>query len=688
MNLHTKTAVLVLTIVPASVVLLGHQQPRFRSGVDVVLIDVNVVDHSGKPIADLKPEDFTVSVDRKPRTIASAAFLEYGMRVSTAPEGAERPAPPPAPPRAAQLSRPPRQFIIVVDEDSLEIGEARAAANAATTLLDRLVPTDRVGIITIPRVQQITNLTTDRAEARQRLDRVMGGFDQIRPTPPLRIGLWEAFEVASGDEQLRKKVKDRNCALKDPETGLPGVLPGLPGCVTMVDDDLRQMFIQSQMRTTAGIETLRDLAFKFGKIPGPKTLVLVSGGMTKPESNFSYSELDQAFAAAQITFYTVFIERPDYSAAANWPSPTPENDNQFLRVGAEDTTSAAGGTFLRAIGQLESAFDRVAVELSGSWLLGIEVAPKDRDRKPHLVQVKVNRPGLEVRARKRYVIEPAPVTPTEVAPRPKPAPSPLAGVTATPSELEPLLDRAAAYVSDYQRTFTALTSVERQEMKLSRWKGTAGRPGSGEWALETSRVLTSDYLLVRLPSAAGWRGFRDVVEVDGQPVRERTNRLRALFLESPADIIATATPLDEESNKRQIAFVDRNVNAPTVALGFVLAPRAGMVFIGQGSDVVEGVRVQKVAFAERGARTMVQGEKGNLPAEGTLWIDPQQGRIVKSLMRLSVDETDVEITVTYRPTGEPGGIWVPTQIGETYLGPSVRFEVMSRYSDFRKFEVS
>lgn len=687
----------------AGSVLLGQEQTRFRSGVDVILIDVNVVDRTGKPIPDLKPEDFHVTVDRKPRTIASAVFLEYGMRLTAIPAGAAPGPPAPAAPSATRPSRPPRQFIIVVDEDSLSTGEARGAAKAAATFLDRLVPTDRVAVLTLPRVQQISSLTTDRAEARKVLDRVIGSLDPIEPTPPLRIGLSEAFDIMRGDQGLTAKVLYRNCVDKqrsdDPE--IPAQLPAFDQvCIATVQIDLRRMVTEAQARASATIEALRDLALELGKIPGPKTLVLVSGGMATPESTGSYSELEKALATAQVAMYTIFIDRPDHSAASNRPSPSPILDNNLWRYGAEDTTAAAGGAFQRVIGQIESSFDRLAIELSGSWLLGIEVDPKDRDRKPHLVQVAVSRPGLDVRARKQYVIEPdlpslrddavgrPGAAPPAAAPRPAPAPSPLAGVTATPPELEPLLEQAAEYVRGYQRAFAALTAEERQEMKVSRWMAAGlAAPGSGAWVVETARVLRADYLLVKSPSSPGWRPFRDVFEVDGQPIRERDGRLRALFLQSPSDIVQSATAIDEESASHQIGFVDRNVNAPAIALEFVLPPRQGFVFLGQGEQVIDGVPVRQVAYAERATRTIVQGRGGNLPAEGTLWIDPRQGRIVKSVLRLRVEDTDAEITVTYRPTGEPGGIWVPTEISENYLGRDVRFEAVSRYSNFRKFEI-
>jgi len=43
---------------------------------------------------------------------------------------------------------------------------------------------------------------------------------------------------------------------------------------------------------------------------------------------------------------------------------------------------------MEAIGTLDQYFDRVAAELSGAYLLGIEVEPGDRDGRPHRVQLR------------------------------------------------------------------------------------------------------------------------------------------------------------------------------------------------------------------------------------------------------------------------------------------------------------
>ncbi|HEX7780825.1 MAG TPA: hypothetical protein VF424_16360, partial [Vicinamibacterales bacterium] len=53
------------------------QAPVFRSAVDVVAIDVQVVDRSGEPLKGLAPTDFDVSIDGKPRQIISVNLIEY-----------------------------------------------------------------------------------------------------------------------------------------------------------------------------------------------------------------------------------------------------------------------------------------------------------------------------------------------------------------------------------------------------------------------------------------------------------------------------------------------------------------------------------------------------------------------------------------------------------------------------------
>src|SRR4051812_25439574 len=65
------------------VVALNAQQPTgptFKSSVDAVVLDVRVVDESGRFVPDLTPEDFRVVEDGHEQTIASFGVVNLPTR--------------------------------------------------------------------------------------------------------------------------------------------------------------------------------------------------------------------------------------------------------------------------------------------------------------------------------------------------------------------------------------------------------------------------------------------------------------------------------------------------------------------------------------------------------------------------------------------------------------------------------
>ena len=103
--------------------------------------------------------------------------------------------------------------------------------------------------------------------------------------------------------------------------------------------------------------------------------------------------------------------------------------------------------------------------------------------------------------------------------------------------------------------------------------------------------LTSDFLLVQMTGQAHYVEFRDVFEVDGQPVRDRQDRLTKLFL-NPAASQPDFETIVAESARYNIGRVTRTVNTPTLPLLF-LDPRVQSRF--------------KFKLATDGAPVMVNG---------------------------------------------------------------------------------
>src|SRR6185295_13941168 len=76
------------------------------------------------------------------------------------------------------------------------------------------------------------------------------------------------------------------------------------------------------------------------------------------------------------------------------------------------------------------------------------------------------------------------------------------------------------------------------------------------------RELKSDFLLVQPTPTGEWIPFRDVFEVDGAPVRDRQQRLAALFLKPSTDALERANAIADESARYNLGFRDmkRTIN--------------------------------------------------------------------------------------------------------------------------------
>ena len=692
----------VVTGLSVAVVAVGlaaqqQQPPTFKSGVEIVRIDVSVVDRTGQPVGNLTPGDFTVTVDGKPRTIVSAQFLKYDVGASVIPGVA---APTPAPLPAPSSPPPPRTVLVVVDEDSIEPVEGLAVKQAATKFLDRLAPGDRVGVVTIPRLRAEVTLSTRRSDVMKALDAVITGVNIDRYAHD--IGLAEAFDIERGYADVAQRVVTRECAGQ------------AATCPEEVMTQARQMALQAHLRGQRSLDALAQLAEGLAAVEGPKTVFLISGGMPMPDlhSLAAFDRIEASFAAAQVSLYTLYMERSSFGQVRNRPSPTAFEDDLLERGGIENATSVTGGTLMVGIGTLDQYFDRVVTELSGSYLLGVEVEPADRDGRTHQVDVRVNRRGVEVRARRRYVIdEPRPVRaeppPAKdgrartTKPAKETAPAPVAVEMMTP-EIEAAVDRAGAYAAGYETALSGLVAEEKyvqrslkyQKLMVTHTTRASGRTTStvqeeGEWAVDSERKLRSDFLLVKAQGRDRWLPFRDVFEVDGKTVREREQRLQKLFLEAPATAAERAAQINAESARYNIGFVERNVNLPTLALRFLdPAKRSRLMFRRQGQATVAGVRTWELAFAEQGSPTIVRDGTKDLPATGSFWIDPATGRVIRTTMRLKIEGVSVEVTVTYRPDAKAGETWVPAEMREVYLGASRRLECQATYSNIRRFQVT
>ena len=251
--------------------------------------------------------------------------------------------------------------------------------------------------------------------------------------------------------------------------------------------------------------------------------------------------------------------------------------------------------------------------------------------------------------------------------------------------LDALLARAGRYVTEYEHVFHDIVVEEEYRQRAT---GEAGFLG---W-----RNTRAELVFTRLPGAIPWGSFRDVFELNGQPVRARDDWLERLFREDPAHAVDRASAILAESARYNIG-PQRTVNLPTLALLF-LHPQnqARFAFERRGGRPGEPM---EVAFRETARPTIVRDERTDrrpargrdLPAEGRFWIDPAAGTVTRSevVFRFRPFEDKATITTTYRL--EPRlSVWVPAEMREQYEGHGGNLsnaEAVARYSKLRQFTV-
>jgi len=164
-------------IVPALAVALSgawvfaraQAQSTFRAGVDVIVVDVQVMNGDGAPVAGLRPDQFSVSIDGKPRQVLSADFVSAAKTTSLD----SRPAASPPPERIPDAEADGRVYILLFDAMSFRPLDVAPAREAAHRFVEQLQPNDLVGLAVFPRGAEVQP-TTDREPVLREIDRVIG----------------------------------------------------------------------------------------------------------------------------------------------------------------------------------------------------------------------------------------------------------------------------------------------------------------------------------------------------------------------------------------------------------------------------------------------------------------------------------------------------------------------------------
>ena len=392
---------------------VSAQQTVFRSKVDVIAVDVQVVDTKGNPIGRIGPDAFNVTINGQRRKVVSAQFIAQQPASDDPTE--------PRPPEGRG-----RTFVLAIDSGSFEVGAERAPIQGAQTFVQRLDPSDRVGLFVYPAGTSIAP-TTQRAPVTITLGRVVGQKDPLRTHYNLRP--WEIVDITAQTSNPNSFLTAANRLANPTADGgtqmeLDPVLkiqarecPEDPDCPSKIYAEGIQLAIQLEGQVQTSLGGLGALLRALEKIPGRKAVVLVSAGLLvsdrsdgRPDVGDIARAMGQSAARANATVYTVHIDTTTGVGPASQKAPGSSQmarDRTLFGNWLSDFSQAAGGRLIYVpVGTADFAFDRILRETSAYYLLGVEPAADDRDGQPRKLGVKVKKRGVSVRSRQWVVVPP------------------------------------------------------------------------------------------------------------------------------------------------------------------------------------------------------------------------------------------------------------------------------------------
>lgn len=518
MKLRFSMAVLLASLSAAA---LSAQEVTFRLEVNYVEVDAVVTDAQGRVVTDLRQADFEVLEDGRPQTVTAFSLVNLPIERAVRPLFAGAPIEPDV---QANTVAEGRIYMIVLDDLHTNFTSTPRVKAFLREFIER-----NLGLNDLAAVVYTSGRATAGQEFTNNPRLLVAAVDRFSGRR-LRA---EALEIADAlSMTMRDPADERSLMRLDP----------------------LEMERAHNARTL--LTAVRDLAAFLEGIRGRrKSMLLISEGISynvfdvfnSASGGLILQQTNEAIAAATRANVAIYAIDPRGLAgfeegitAAGTPSGvTPSQfsvtgtlldslrlSQQSLQVLANET----GGFAAINRNDFAGAFERVVRENSTYYMLGYYSTNERRDGRFRRLEVRVRRPGLQVRARRGYV------APRGRAPdtRPPGAATPLdaAVVTALNSPIPttgiPLTVSAAAYKGEAPNAAVAVAVEMRADgFRFADRNGTlldrvevayASLDASGTLRPGQKHVLTME-MSEATAAVARERGFRVVSELMLPPGR-------------------------------------------------------------------------------------------------------------------------------------------------------------------------
>jgi VWFA-related protein len=377
----------------------SESEDTLRLAVTLVQADVVVADSKGRLVTDLKREDFEVLEDGRPQEITNFSYISLERPAATKrtdPVKQNQDAPP-VPVSQMRAEQVRRTIALVVDDLESSFESVVYMKDSLRKFVDEQM--EEGDIVTIIRtgagVGALQQFTTDKRQLRAAINR-------IRWKPSSRAGLTGTAPVDTSPKA------DTNVLTEDASRGR---------------EDTEKYDREIQMLGKIGalnlvVQGMRDW-------PGRKMVMFFSDGFVIHNSKeISQRLLDvlrrvtDLANRASVVIYTMDARglETDFSAAdAQVQGATDgrsignllgeRSQARFLpQEGLAYLAKQTGGLLIKNTNNLNKGIERILDDQRGYYLIGYipENASKSDGAKGHKVEIRVKRPGLEVRSRSNF----------------------------------------------------------------------------------------------------------------------------------------------------------------------------------------------------------------------------------------------------------------------------------------------
>ena len=379
----------VLVLASMSAMLAMPQAAPAQASAALVPVNVHVVDRSGKPITDLKQEDFTVTEDGVPQSIRH--FVLQALAPDPSAPGA------PVALRKGITSSPQNRRLIVI---ALGMGKLEVPSGYISALLrfvkTRLLPQDAVALFVHARA---IPFTTDHQKIADALERFRKAHEGVNFELGLELGT-TGMAPLYGTRVLPKKLQ----AKIDTMVFGPGAAPATPTSADVIDHDALAVmsfddFCASNAITLQDQDNLMVLMEYLRRVEGDKDVLFV----TEKGFIWSSNENDRALASlandARASIHSLQAGGMLAAEANKEIEATAQQADSFRSL--RNIADLTGG--LAAItGNGQATIDRLDETTRTGYLLGFQSSRAAWDGTYRNITVKVNRPDATVLYRHGY----------------------------------------------------------------------------------------------------------------------------------------------------------------------------------------------------------------------------------------------------------------------------------------------